>query len=92
MFKKRCEIARLTCKEALDEGLITTSDFDIVKTAFLRAQSIKAGLDAGFILPEDYAQVKHVFLSSLAGISTQDLHAAISSFGELLTVCQSHET
>ena len=70
-----------TCKEALEEGLISSADFDIVKTAFLRAQSIKAGLDAGFILPEDYAQVKHVFLSSLHGISSSDLHAAIHAFG-----------
>ncbi|KAK9837037.1 hypothetical protein WJX84_011626 [Apatococcus fuscideae] len=71
-----------TCKEALEEALISSSDFDVVKTAFLRAQSIKAGLDAGFILPEDYAQVKHVFLSSLHGISSNDLHAAIQAFGQ----------
>ena len=52
-------------KEALDDNLITTSDYDSVKDAFLRAQQIKAGLDAGFILEADYDQVKQAFLHSL---------------------------
>ncbi len=46
-----------TAKQAMGEGLIGQEDFDQIKTAFLRAQQIKAGLDAGFIREEDYVQV-----------------------------------
>ena len=54
-----------TAKAALDEGLIDASDFNEIKSAFLRAQQIKAGLDAGFILEADYQNVKQAFLNSL---------------------------
>ena len=43
----------------------SAGDFDEVKTAFLRAQQIKAGLDAGFIRENDYQNVKKAFLDSL---------------------------
>ena len=54
-----------TAKAALHEGLIDQSDYDSVKTSFLRAQQIKAGLDAGFIPEAEYSHVKHAFLESL---------------------------
>lgn len=54
-----------TSKLALERGLIDVEDFNRVKTAFLKAQQIKAGLDAGFIRQDDYDQVKNAFLSSL---------------------------
>ena len=47
-----------TTKQALDEGLLTQQDFEVVKVAFLKAQQIKAGLDAGFIRQEDYDRVR----------------------------------
>lgn len=40
-------------------------DFNEIKTAFLRAQQIKAGLDAGFIREEDYVQARDSFLHAL---------------------------
>ncbi|GFR50329.1 hypothetical protein Agub_g12536, partial [Astrephomene gubernaculifera] len=54
-----------TAKQALDEGLLNSEDYDFIKKAFLRAQQIKAGLDAGFINPEDYVQARDSFLHSL---------------------------
>lgn len=54
-----------TAKTALDEGLITQEDYDSIKTAFMKAQQIKAGLDAGFIREQDYQRTKDAFLHSL---------------------------
>ena len=70
-----------TAKAALDSGLITSTDYDSVKDAFLRAQQIKAGLDAGFILQSDYDQVKHAFLQSLR---LQTAPAAAATLGTQL--------
>lgn len=58
-----------TARSALEQQLITDSDYDQVKTAFLRAQQIRAGLDAGFIRQDDYDQIKQTFLQSLQGMS-----------------------
>lgn len=55
-----------TAKLALEEGLIDQADFDVVKTAFLKAQQIKAGMDAGFLREEDYVQARTSFLQALA--------------------------
>ena len=54
-----------TAKAAFDEGLLDEHDVRVVRTAFLRAQQIRAGLDAGFIRESDYEAVKQSFLSSL---------------------------
>lgn len=54
-----------TAKSALQEGLITESDYNSVKIAFLKAQQIKAGTDAGFIREEEYADAKRAFLHAL---------------------------
>ena len=59
----------LTARSAVEQGLITASDYEVVKAGFLKAQQVKAGLDAGFILPEDYQDVKRAFLRSLEGLS-----------------------
>lgn len=61
----------LSTKAALDLGLITQSDFDAVKGAFLRAQQIKAAQDVGLIKPEDYEETKQSYLASLlaAGVA-----------------------
>ena len=58
-----------TAREALEQNLIESSDYDQVKAAFLRAQQIRAGLDAGFIRQDDYDQIKQTFLQSLQGMS-----------------------
>lgn len=58
-----------TAREALEQKLIESSDYDQVKAAFLRAQQIRAGLDAGFIRQDDYDQIKQTFLHSLQGMS-----------------------
>lgn len=57
-----------TARSALEQQLITERDYDQVKTAFLRAQQIRAGLDAGFIRQDDYDQIKQTFLQSLQGM------------------------
>jgi hypothetical protein len=54
-----------SAKQALDEGLITPQDFDVVKVAFLKAQQIKAGLDAGFIRKEDYDKAVDAYIHAL---------------------------
>lgn len=54
-----------TAKAAFDEGLLDENDVRQVRTAFLRAQQIRAGLDAGFIRESDYEAVKSAFLNSL---------------------------
>ncbi|KAF6260986.1 actin-depolymerizing factor AdfA [Scenedesmus sp. NREL 46B-D3] len=54
-----------SAKQALDEGLITPQDFDVVKVAFLKAQQIKAGLDAGFIRSEDYEKAVDAYMHAL---------------------------
>lgn len=54
-----------TAKAAFDEGLLDEHDVRVVRTAFLRAQQIRAGLDAGFIRESDYEAVKQSFLNSL---------------------------
>ncbi|KAF8072728.1 Abca17 [Scenedesmus sp. PABB004] len=54
-----------TARAALDEGLISAQDFDVVKVAFLRAQQIKAGLDAGFIRREDYDKAVTAYLHAM---------------------------
>lgn len=69
-----------TAKAALDSGLITNSDYDSVKDAFLRAQQIKAGLDAGFIRESDYNEVKQAFLHSLRLHSAPAAAAALGMF------------
>ena len=58
-----------TAREALEQKLIESGDYDQVKAAFLRAQQIRAGLDAGFIRQDDYDQIKQTFLQSLQGMS-----------------------
>jgi hypothetical protein len=62
-----------TAKAALDDGLITQTDYDAVKesvlraqNSILRAQQIKAGLDAGVIPEEELENVKRAFLESLS--------------------------
>ncbi len=52
-------------KAALDAGLITQDDYEVVKWSFLRAQQIKAGLDSGLIKGSDYEQVKREYLDAL---------------------------
>jgi cofilin len=54
-----------SAKQALDEGLITPQDFDVVKVAFLKAQQMKAGLDAGFIRTEDYNKAVDAYIHAL---------------------------
>ena len=54
-----------TAKAAFDEGLIDEQDVRLVRTAFLRAQQIRAGLDAGFFKESDYEAVKNAFLNAL---------------------------
>lgn len=58
-----------TARSALEEGLITDADYDVVKSAFLKAQQFKAGLDAGFITEADYAEVKSRFLDAFYGLN-----------------------
>lgn len=53
-------------KAALDLGLITQSDYDGVKSAFLSAQQLKAAMDAGLIREEDFEKSKSAYLSSLS--------------------------
>lgn len=50
-------------KAALDQGLITPQDYDVVKVAFLKAQQLRSGKDAGLLREEDYARVRESFLS-----------------------------
>jgi len=54
-----------TARAALDEGLINAEDFDAVKGAFVRAQSIKAGRDAGFIMEADFAEARGEFFRAM---------------------------
>ena len=54
-----------TAKAALEEGLIQEGDFQVVKGAFVKAQSIRAGLDAGFISENDFAVARQEFFRSL---------------------------
>jgi hypothetical protein len=54
-----------SAKQALDEGLITPQDFDVVKVAFLKAQQIKAGLDAGFIRQEYFDKAVDAYIHAL---------------------------
>lgn len=56
-------------KSAYDQGLITAQDYESVKSAFLRAQQIKAGFEAGFLKEDDYVQVKNAYLQSLQSLS-----------------------
>ena len=58
----------MTAKAALEAGLIEQADFDAVKAAFLKAQSLKAGLDAGVMSASDVEEARGAFLESL------DLH------------------
>jgi hypothetical protein len=55
----------ITLKQALDAGLITDSDYDAAKTAFLRAQQIRSGFESGLLSKADYDVVKASFLTSL---------------------------
>lgn len=57
-----------TARAAVQEGLITEGDYEVVKAAFLKAQQFKAGLDAGFISEADYAEVKTRFLDAFYGL------------------------
>jgi cofilin len=60
------ELAPLrTAKAALDEGLITPQDYDVVKVAFLKAQQLKAGLDAGLVRQSDHDKARDSYLSAL---------------------------
>ncbi|GBF98059.1 hypothetical protein Rsub_10287 [Raphidocelis subcapitata] len=52
-------------RQAVEEGLISSNDYDVVKVAFLRAQQIKAGLDAGFIRSTDHEKARDAYLSAL---------------------------
>lgn len=69
----------LSTKAALDLGLITQSDFDSVKSAFLRSQQIKAAVDTGLIRSEDYESVKQQYLSSLEGVAPAASHAVAAA-------------
>ena len=69
-----------TAKTAVDEGLITADDYELIKTAFCKAQQIKAGLDAGFISAEDYAQARDSFLHSLDFKTAMPQHAPQQHF------------
>lgn len=53
-------------KAALDLGLITQSDYDGVKAAFLGAQQLRAAMDAGLIREDDFEKSKSAYLSSLS--------------------------
>jgi cofilin len=60
------ELAPLrTAKAALNEGLITPQDYDVVKVAFLKAQQLKAGLDAGLVRQQDHDKARDSYLSAL---------------------------
>lgn len=61
-----------TARAAVQEGLITEGDYEVVKAAFLKAQQFKAGLDAGFISEADYAEVKTRFLDAFYGLNVSD--------------------
>jgi cofilin len=70
-----------TCKDALDGGLIGPTDYDRVKDAWLRAQSLKAAFDAGFMEERDYDKVKLEFLASLGATLSGGITAAPKSNG-----------
>ena len=57
--------ALLSTKAALDLGLVSQEDYDVVKSAFLRAQQLRAAVDAGLMREEDYEATKGEFLASL---------------------------
>ncbi|KFM27205.1 Actophorin [Auxenochlorella protothecoides] len=57
----------LSTKAALDLGLVTQADFDMVKTSFLRAQQLKAAVDVGVLREEDYEATKSQFLELITG-------------------------
>ncbi|GBF94587.1 actin-depolymerizing factor-like [Raphidocelis subcapitata] len=52
-------------RAAIEEGLISSNDYDVVKVAFLRAQQIKAGFDAGFLPENDYQRARDAYLNAL---------------------------
>ena len=57
--------ALTTCKTALDAGLIGPDDYEVVKGAWLKSQSLKSAFDAGFMDEADYQRVKVEFLATL---------------------------
>ena len=57
--------ALTTCKTALDAGLIGPDDYEVVKSAWLKSQSLKSAFDAGFMDKTDYQRVKVEFLATL---------------------------
>lgn len=60
-------------KAALDLGLVTEQDYEVVKASFLRAQQLRAALDSGMVSQEDFDANKGDYLASL---SLQDTPAA----------------
>ena len=68
----------LQLKQALDAGLISSSDFDAGKSAFLRAQQMRSGFEAGLLSASDYALVKETFLRRAAPIGSALGGAAIA--------------
>lgn len=57
----------LSSKAALDLGLISPSDFDVVKASYLRAQQLRAAMDVGLLHAEDYDSAKQQFLQQVLG-------------------------
>lgn len=56
----------LSSKAALDLGLITHEDYEIVKSSFLKAQQLKAAVDVGVLKGDDYERTKEQFLQLIA--------------------------
>jgi len=58
--------ALLSTKAALDLGLVTDSDYDAVKSSFLKAQQLRAALDAGLMKEEDFDAAKAEYFAALS--------------------------
>lgn len=53
-----------TAKAAVDEGLLNADDYERVKSALVKALSIKGGVDAGFLTENDLAEARREFFVS----------------------------
>lgn len=53
-----------TAKAAVDEGLLNADDYDRVKSALVKALSIKGGVEAGFLTENDLAEARKEFFVS----------------------------
>lgn len=58
--------ALLSTKAALDLGLVNQTDYDAVKSSYLKAQQLRAAVDAGLMKEDDFEAAKGEFLASLS--------------------------